>query len=500
MGYAAKKGVVVMKKSKLVLSALGAAAAANAVHAAVFKPKKSVVASLTKEEVNVERYRRNLSKAIQFKTVSNREPELVDWNEFEKFHKFLDEAYPLIAKNLEKTVVPPANLVYRWKGRRSDLDGVALLAHQDVVPVSSGTEGDWTHPAYDGVDDGEFVWGRGALDMKNHLICVMEAVEALLEDGFAPERDVYLLFGDNEEVVANDKNGANDIMNYLREKGVRLDAILDEGGAMLPVNIPGVINDKYLAGIGIAEKGYADIEIVINAKGGHSSQPPKHTALGKMADVIKDLENNQFKASFTANMKYLFDSIARNCTYPVRLITCNLPVLYPLLLQVCKLIPPAACMTRTTTGITMAEGSPAANVLPQRAAITVNFRAMPGTTTDDIVAHIKKVVRNKDIEVRVLNSKEASKFSPTDSRSFKIIERLCKSIEPKAIISPFLVMGGTDACHYEPICENIYRYAPFKIDTSLMLCTHGTNERLPIKAMNDALVFFKNYIRDVSAE
>ena len=489
-----------MKKSKLVLSALGAAAAANAVHAAVFKPKKSVVASLTKEEVNVERYRRNLSKAIQFKTVSYRDTELVDWNEFEKFHKFLDEAYPLIAKNLEKTVVPPANLVYRWKGKRSDLDGVALLAHQDVVPVSSGTEGDWTHPAYDGVDDGEFVWGRGALDMKNHLICVMEAVEALLEDGFAPERDVYLLFGDNEEVVANDKNGANDIMNYLREKGVRLDAILDEGGAMLPVNIPGVLNDKYLAGIGIAEKGYADIEIVINAKGGHSSQPPKHTALGKMADVIKDLENNQFKASFTANMKYLFDSIARNCTYPVRLITCNLPVLYPLLLQVCKLIPPAACMTRTTTGITMAEGSPAANVLPQRAAITVNFRAMPGTTTDDIVAHIKKVVRNKDIEVRVLNSKEASKFSPTDSRSFKIIERLCKSIEPKAIISPFLVMGGTDACHYEPICENIYRYAPFKIDTSLMLCTHGTNERLPSKAMNDALVFFKNYIRDVSAE
>lgn len=489
-----------MKKSKLVLSALGAAAAANAVHAAVFKPKKGVVASLTKEQVNVERYRKNLSKAIQIKTISNRDTELVDWNEFEKFHKFLDEAYPLIAKNLEKTIVPPANLVYRWKGKRSDLDGVALLAHQDVVPVSAGTEEDWTHPAFDGVDDGEFIWGRGALDMKNHLICVMESVEALLEDGFVPERDVYLLFGDNEEVVANSENGAKDIMEYLREKGVHLDAILDEGGAMLPVNIPGVINDKYLAGIGIAEKGYTDIEIVVNAKGGHSSQPPKHTALGKMADVIKDLENNQFKASFTANMKYLFEAIARNCTYPVRLVTCNIKALYPVLLQVCKLIPPAACMTRTTTGITMAEGSPAANVLPQRAAITVNFRAMPGTTTADIVDHIKKVVKNKDIEVNVLNSKEASKFSPMDSRSFKIIERLCKSIEPKSIVSPFLVMGGTDACHYEPICENIYRYAPFKVNTSLLLCTHGTNERIPITAMGDALVFFKNYIRDVSAE
>lgn len=491
---------MIMKKSKIALGVIGAAAAANAVHAAVFKPKKSVIAPLSKEGVNVDRYRENLSKAIQIKTISNRDTSLVDWNEFEKFHKFLDEAYPLVAKTLEKEVVPPANLVYRWKGKRSDLDGVALLAHQDVVPVSAGTEEDWTHPAFDGVDDGEFIWGRGALDMKNHLICVMESVEALLEDGFTPERDVYLLFGDNEEVVANKENGARDIMNYLREKGVHLDAILDEGGAMLPVNIPGVINDKYLAGIGLAEKGYADIEIVVNAKGGHSSQPPKHTALGKMADVIKDLENNQFKASFSANMKFLFDSIARNCTYPVRLITCNLPVLYPALLQVCKLIPPAACMTRTTTGITMAEGSPAANVLPQRAAITVNFRAMPGTTTQDLVDHIKKVVRNKDIEVNVLNSKEPSKFSPMDSRAYKIIERLCKSIEPRSIVSPFLVMGGTDACHYEPICENIYRYAPFKVDTSLLLCTHGTNERIPISAMSDALVFFKNYIRDVSAE
>lgn len=489
-----------MKKSKLALGALGAAAAANAVHAAVFKPKKSVVAALSKEAVNVDRYREHLSKAIQYKTISNRDTSLVDWNEFEAFHKFLDEAYPLTAKTLEKHIVPPANLVYLWKGKNRELDGVALLAHQDVVPVSAGTEGDWTHPAFEGVDDGEFIWGRGALDMKNHLICVMESVEALLEDGFTPERDVYLLFGDNEEVVANKENGARDIMNYLKDKGVHLDAILDEGGAMLPVNIPGVINDKYLAGIGLAEKGYADIEIVINAKGGHSSQPPKHTALGKMADVIKDLENNQFKASFSANMKFLFDSIARNCTYPVRLITCNLPVLYPALLQICKLIPPAACMTRTTTGITMAEGSPAANVLPQRAAITVNFRAMPGTTTDDLVAHIKKVVKNKDIEVNVLNSKEASKFSPMDSRSYKIIERLCKSIEPRSIVSPFLVMGGTDACHYEPICENIYRYAPFKVDSSLLLCTHGTNERIPISAMSDALVFFKNYIRDVSAE
>ncbi len=489
-----------MKKAPVICGAIGAAAAANALHAALFRPKKPEVTPLLDEAVPVDRYRRHLSEAIRIRTISNRDMEKVDWAAFDALHAFIDESYPLIREKLKKTIVPPANLVYLWKGKRSDLDPIAMLAHQDVVPVTRGTEQDWIHPAFEGYDDGEYIWGRGALDMKNHLIGVLEAVEALLEDGFEPERDVYLLFGDNEEVVANDKNGARDIMNYLKEQGVRLDCVLDEGGAMLPVNVKGVINNKYLAGIGIAEKGYSDIEITVRAKGGHSSQPPKHSAIGLLADVVRDLENHQFKAAFNEHMKMLFESVARNTTYPVRLIACNIKALYPLLLQVSKQIPPAASMVRTTTGVTMTQGSPMANVLPQRASITVNFRAMPGTTTEDLVAHIKKVVRNKEIEINVLSSKDASVFSPMDSRAFKIIERLCLAIEPNAIVAPYLVMGGTDACNYEPICENIYRYAPFKADTKLLLCTHGTNERIPVSCMEDGLRFFKNYIREASAE
>lgn len=489
-----------MKKRHIIGGVIAAAAAANAVHAALYTPKKTESEPLPKEEVNVQRYRENLSKAIQCKTVSYRESERVDWEEFNKFHKFLDEAYPLIAKTLEKEIVPPANLLYRWKGTRSDLEPIALLAHQDVVPISEGTEDDWNYAPFSGHDDGEFIWGRGSVDMKNHLIAVMESVEALLEDGFVPERDVYLLFGDNEEVVANSDNGARDLMTTLKNRGITLESVIDEGGAMVPLNIPGVIENKFLAGVGVAEKGYSDIEIVVNAKGGHSSQPPVHTALGQIAGVIKDLEKNQFKAALNKNMKSLFDEIARECSYPVRLITCNLPLLYPAILEVCKKVPFAACLVRTTTAVTMAQGSPAANVLPQRAAITVNFRAMPGTTKQDLVDHIRKSCKNKDIEINVLNSKEASKFSPTDSRAFGIIRDVSKSLQPGAIVAPYLVMGGTDAYHYEEICENIYRYAPFQLTPELLRNTHGTNERLPIDLMENALLFFKNYIRRASAE
>ena len=92
-----------MKKStKIIGAGLLAAAAGNAVHAALFKPEKRELSPLPEEEFNVERYRKNLSKAVQFKTISYRETERVDWKEFEKFHKFLDEAYPLIAEKLER--------------------------------------------------------------------------------------------------------------------------------------------------------------------------------------------------------------------------------------------------------------------------------------------------------------------------------------------------------------------------------------------------------------
>ena len=490
-----------MKKStKIIGGTLVAAAAANAVHAAVYKPKKTDLTPLPEEELNVQRYRKNLSKAIQFKTISNRITEKVDWNEFEKFHKFLEEAYPLVHSKLEKEIVPPANLLYRWKGTKSELKPIALLAHQDVVPVTSGTERDWVHGAFDGVDDGEFIWGRGTIDMKNHLIAVMESVEALLEDGFEPERDVYLLFGDNEEVVANDVNGAHDLMMTLKNRGIELDSVIDEGGAIIPINVPGILPNKHLVGIGIAEKGYSDIEIVVNGKGGHSSQPPKHNALGELARAIQALEDNQFKSSLNQLMKDLLDAVGRECTYPVRLITCNLPLLRPAILEVCKQIPFGACFVRTTTAVTMAQGSPAANVLPQRASATVNFRAMPGTTKQDLVDHIRKVTKNDNLEINVLNSKEASKFSPTDSRTFKIIGDICKNLEPNSIIAPYLVMGGTDAYNYEPICDNIYRYAPFRVSVELLRGAHGTNERIPVSCLEDALRFFKNYIRRASAE
>lgn len=487
------------KKMKGGLSAAAAvsAVAVNLIRAAKYVPEKKTAEMLPDERVDIERYAKNLSDAIKIKTISNIDDSKVDWAAFDELHKLFKDRYPLIHQTLTVEKVGKASLIYKWEGKNPDLDPIALLGHQDVVPVSAGTEQDWQHDPFGGeVADG-FLWGRGALDMKNHLMGVLESVETLIEDGFAPERTVYLLFGHNEEIVASRDSGAKTIADTLKSRGVHLDSVLDEGGAILPVKVPGVIN-KNLAGIGIAEKGYCDFEVSISAKGGHSSDPPKHTALGQLAEVIRDIENNQFKAEITPLVDDLLERIGRSTTFAVRNVMCNTKLLKPVIKAVMTNIPAAASFVRTTTAVTMAQGSPAANVLPQKASATVNFRIMPGMSIADVETHLHKVIRNKNVEIKLLGGNEPSALSPTDSRAFKAIEDICFNMNQDNVVAPYLVMGGTDARNYQEICENIYRYSPFLMDMQLIFTTHGTNERIDINSFKDGISFFKRYIKTLA--
>jgi carboxypeptidase PM20D1 len=486
-----------MKTFLIILAVIAALIIITAIKASLYKQEKPQVTPMPEERVDEERVQRHLSQAIAIKTISNPDNSKVDWGEFEKFHDFLEKEYPLTHKTLKREKISQAALLYTWQGTNPDLDGIALLSHQDVVPISAGTENDWEHPAFEGYNDGEFIWGRGALDMKNHLICVMEAVETLLEEGYTPERTVYLCFGHNEEIVAGANNGAHDIMKTLKSRGIRLDSTLDEGGAIIPANVKGILQGN-LAGVGIAEKGYADFKVTVKAKGGHSSQPPVHTAAGEIADVVKDLENHQFKCEMLPSVFNLFSLVGKRTSFPARMIMCNLKILKPVFFAVMKAFPPAATFIRTTTACTMLEASPAANVLPQNASVTINFRQLPGTTLKDTEEHIRKVVKNKNIEIELLKGKEASKVSPTDTKAFKTIEKLAHQISNDNIVVPFLVMGGTDSYHYEEITDNLYRFAPFTVDASLMLTTHSTNERIPIAQLKNGVTFFKRYIKEMT--
>ncbi|MBP5458962.1 MAG: M20/M25/M40 family metallo-hydrolase, partial [Clostridia bacterium] len=111
-----------------------------------------------KEYVNVDRYTKTFQKSIQCKTVPHLDESQTDWAEFEKLHQVFEEAYPLLHKTCKKEVVGKAGLIYTWEGTDPSLDPIAIIGHQDVVPVPEETLNDWTYPPFDGVIADGCLW------------------------------------------------------------------------------------------------------------------------------------------------------------------------------------------------------------------------------------------------------------------------------------------------------------------------------------------------------
>jgi hypothetical protein len=178
------------------------------------------------------------------------------WDIFYDFAQYLKDTFPLTHEKLDLEVVNVHGLVYTWKGSDDSLKPTLLMAHQDVVPVPESTIPAWTHPPFDGLYDGKFIWGRGASDCKNSLIAILESIELLVVADFQPKRSIVLSFGFDEEISG--REGAGHLAPFLLEKYGK-DAfaiIIDEGAGV------NTLWGTHFATPGVAEKGYVDVEIV----------------------------------------------------------------------------------------------------------------------------------------------------------------------------------------------------------------------------------------------
>lgn len=137
---------------------------------------------------NQDAFADRLAGAIRFKTVSydDDQKDLTDFKEFEKLHKYLQKCFPLVHKNLKRTVINKHSLIYHWVGSDASQKPYLLYAHMDVVPADD--EQHWKVPPFDGIVKDGFIWGRGAIDDKHNLLGMLEALELLIKEGFRPKR------------------------------------------------------------------------------------------------------------------------------------------------------------------------------------------------------------------------------------------------------------------------------------------------------------------------
>ncbi|MED5389149.1 MAG: M20/M25/M40 family metallo-hydrolase, partial [Pseudomonadota bacterium] len=304
------------------------------------------------EDAMVER----LATALRFATLPDQPDAFVG------FHDFLRTSFPLTHQILSVKTFGHS-LLYHWDSN-NDCPPQLLLAHQDVVPVSSPEQ--WQHPPFAGVVDDDFVWGRGALDDKGSLMAILEATETLLQNGQTPACDVYLAFGHDEEIGG--REGAVKMAAWLEQQGLRFALILDEGGMMLPGSTLGL--DRPVALMGIAEKGYMTVELQAEAEPGHSSRPPARTAIGDLAAAIDHLQTHPRPASLSVPTRQMLEQVAPHQPFAKRLVFANLWLFEPLIIRQLEGKPETNALLRTTMAPTLLEAGVKENVLPATANAT----------------------------------------------------------------------------------------------------------------------------------
>jgi carboxypeptidase PM20D1 len=468
----------------LLLLALAAVLAFNTMRLSAPKPAP-VRGFLPLDEAGAAQ---RLAGAIRIPTISYAERERADGGHLDDLHAYLQKTFPRVHAQLQREVVNQHSLLYTWLGSDPAAPPVLLLSHLDVVPIEPGTESRWLHAPFSGDIDGGFIWGRGTLDDKCGVIGLLEAAELMLGQGFHPRRTIYFAFGHDEEIGGLD--GATRIAELLAARGVHAEFTLDEGGAITLGVVSGVAPP--VSSIMAAEKGYASFRLVAHAAGGHSSLPPKQTAVGELARAVARVQDAPMPARLAAPVPEMLTRLIPQMPAWQRVVMANTWLFGPLVLRKFESSIVTNALVRTTTAPTMFHAGIKDNVLPSEAVAVVNFRLLPGDSIDDVAAHLREVIADDAITIELDNAfaHPATPVADTRSPAFAVLETTANEVFPETIVTTGLFIAAADNRHYARVRDNGYYFLPVTFRPEDIERVHGTNERIGVHDYARAVQYY----------
>jgi carboxypeptidase PM20D1 len=431
----------------------------------------------------------HLGAAIRFQTVSNQDAAQNQTAEWDKLRSWLAATYPKAHAAMTKRLVGQT-LLYSWPGSDPAAQPIIVMAHQDVVPVTPGTEKDWKYQPFAGIVAEGAVWGRGAIDDKGSLVALFEALEALAGQGFKPKRTVIMVSGHDEEVGGT---GAAAVAKVLAAEKVRALFTIDEGG-VITTDTPMIKAPAMM--IGVAEKGYATLQVTAPAAGGHSSAPPREIGSVNLAKAVLAIHQDQFPVELRGPGASMLEVLAAKAGGVSKLAIANRWLFAPQIKAQVGESPAAEAMFHTTIAPTMLTGSPKENVLPQSATALINYRIAPWDSSAKVIERARAAVKGLPVTVEWtrIAPREPTPVSSTNSPGWKLIVAAAHADRPGTTFAPYLVVGGTDSRNMAGVSDDVYRFAAVEFDTDTIKLIHGTNEHISIRNLESQIRFFARLI------
>ncbi|MCR5088194.1 MAG: M20/M25/M40 family metallo-hydrolase [Oscillospiraceae bacterium] len=422
-----------------------------------------------------------LSRAIRCRTINYADHSLTDFTPFDELQALMRESFPHIMREGSFELVGHAVLI-TIPGSNPALRPALYMSHQDVVPVVGGTETDWKYDAFSGAVAEGSIWGRGTLDIKQQVFGCLEAAEYLLSHGRHFVRTAYLAFGDDEETL---NLGALHIAELLRNRGIKLEFVLDEGGGKIESGSAFGAPEYPVSQIDLMEKGYADLELTVESEGGHSSRPFGGTSLEHISRAITEICDHPFPVRLPSPMLSCFEALAPYISEePLKALVQDVPGNADAIAAWCMNHPAAYPFVTTTIAPTMVSGgSQACNVMPQAMKAVINLRLNEGETPESVLEHCRHAVGSERVQMRFLQANAPSAAARSDGFGYSRLAESMHHYYPDVVFIPSMTVGATDARRYEIICDTCLRCSPFMAEPQdVRTGVHGTNEHLPIRS------------------
>jgi acetylornithine deacetylase/succinyl-diaminopimelate desuccinylase-like protein len=391
------------------------------------------------------------------------------------------------------------NVVARLDGDDSG-PSLLLLGHLDVVPADPGA---WAVPPFSGAVQDGYVWGRGALDMKNQVASQAVAfvrLARLAREGHGLHGDlVYAATADEETGM---RCGAAWLLREHPEL-VRADYAVNEGGLDMFR-----LGDGRLYTIHTGEKGYANCRITVKGRAGHGSVPLRHpNALRGLAQIVEALHAYEPEVR-TEHLPV--DFVERAVADPglrARLLdpaTAQSAVRELAAAEATAAVPGAAGIIEPMLGLTfsptVAEAGDAVNVIPGSAELVVDCRLLPGQTEDDVRRELRQALAGVDAEWELeLFGCMPGNASPARSPLRDAIVATLAELVPDADVVDALFSGFTDSVHVRNAFPGTvaYGFCPFVVETGdkVRPRLHGVDERITVEDVVFQTVFTERLVR-----